>query len=697
LAAAQSIQGREGIRLPAYPPVESKVVVDNYFGTKITDRYRWLEDARSADTRAFVEAQNAYTARYFRQAKIRPQIVEDLDPLERVTRWSQPEARGESLFFSKRLASEDQASIYVRHGFGGKDERLVDPAALSRDPNTSVDIATVSADGNYLAYHLRHGGADETELRICDTRTGRTLEDQLPSALYWSVAFRPDGKALYYTRTTDKGTLLYEHVIGTRISADTLLFGREFHGELLGTNEMFDATVTDDGHYLVVQIDRGIPASRVDIVYKDLTHPAKPFEILVWGLDARFSAIEDKGAWYVKTDYKAPNGRIYKADPGIMPDNWMSVIPEGPEAIDDWSIVGGHIYLKRMADARPQIAVYSLAGKPQGQLQLDSIGTPSVPQGRATDRYAWFGFESFIQPPTLYRLDTANGKREIFAQPKVPFDSSQYEIRQLFYTSKDGTRVPIYVAGKKGLKQDGTARLLMSAYGGFAINMTPSWKADWAWWIEQGGFFAMPGLRGGGEYGERWHQQAMFEHKQNVFDDFYAAAEFLIAQKFTSPSRLAITGRSNGGLLMGAAMTQRPELFGAIVCGYPLLDMLRYQHFLQGPHWITEYGSADNEKQFPYLQKYSPYHNVKAGTAYPAILFFTGESDTRVDPLHARKMTALMQASSASGRPILLHLSAAGGHSSGVSVAQSIEDHADQLAFLWTETAAAASPSAQQK
>ena len=306
--------------------------------------------------------------------------------------------------------------------------------------------------------------------------------------------------------------------------------------------------------------------------------------------------------------------------------------------------------------------------------------------GRTTDRYGFLSFESFIAPPTIYRLDTQTGKREVFAQPKVPFDSSQYELKQVFYTSKDGTRVPMFIAGKKGLKQDGTERLLMTGYGGFDVNMTPEWRALYAWWLEQGGWFALPNLRGGGEYGERWHEAGMFERKQNVFDDFYAAAEYLIANKYTSPAHFAIMGGSNGGLLMGAAITQRPELFAAVECGYPLLDMLRYQKFEQGPHWMTEYGSADNEKQFPYLLKYSPYQNVKAGTAYPAVLFFTGASDTRVDPLHARKMTALLQADSSSGRPILLHYSVAGGHSAGVSVEQEIQDGADQLTFLWTET-----------
>jgi prolyl oligopeptidase len=388
----------------------------------------------------------------------------------------------------------------------------------------------------------------------------------------------------------------------------------------------------------------------------------------------------------VKTDYKAPNGRILKADAGVPPDAWKTVVPEGPEAIDEWSIVGGKIYVNRLRDVKTETTAYTLEGRPAGKIAYAGIGSASAVYGRTTDRYGYFSFASFIEPRTIYRLDTATGKREVFFEPKIPFDSSQYELKQVFYTSKDGTRVPMFIAGKKGLRRDGTERLLMTGYGGFNLSSLPAWTPEYAWWMEQGGWFALPNLRGGGEYGENWHEQGMFEKKQNVFDDWFGAAEYLIANKYTSPAHFAITGRSNGGLLMGAAFTQRPELFSAVLCGYPLLDMLRFQKFLVGGYWTTEYGSAENEKQFPYLLKYSPYQNVKAGTAYPAVMFFTGDSDTRVDPLHARKMTALLQPASTSGRPILLHYSLAGGHSSGVSVDQKIQDDADQLTFLWTET-----------
>jgi prolyl oligopeptidase len=700
-ALAQTIHGRDGITLPPPPAVESTPVSDDYFGTKIPDSYRWLEDAKSTETRAFIDSQNAYSARYMKQAHIRSQILDDLDALEHVSRWTIPVQRAGNYYFMKRLAGEEQASIYIRRGGTAqvakgaasapppgsiKDQRLVDPAAFSRDPNTSVRLVDVSRDGTLVAYQVRQGGADEATVRVFSIKTGRPLEDELPAGIYYTATFTPDGSGIYYTRNNREGTLLYLHTLGTRSSRDAVIFGREFHGELLGPIDLFRAEITDDRRYLVVTIERGVPARRVDIAFRDLTRPNAPFEVLVWGLDSRFSAIWFKSGWYIKTDYKSPMGRILKADPGIMPEAWKTIVPEGKDVIQDFSIVGGKIYVKRLNQVKSETTAYTLDGKPAGKIDFEGIGSASAVFGRTTDRYGFFSFESFIQPPTLYRLDTLTGKRDVFAQPKIPFDTTQFELKQVFYMSKDGTRIPMFIAGKKGLSQNGAERLLMTGYGGFNISVTPAWNPAYGWWLQQGGWFAVPNLRGGGEYGESWHELGMFEKKQNVFDDWFAAVQYLVDNKYTSPQHFAIMGESNGGLLMGASITQHPEMFSAVLCGYPLLDMLRFQKFMQGAHWTTEYGSAENEKQFFYLMKYSPYHNVKSGSAYPAVMFFTGDSDTRVDPLHARKMTALLQSASTSGRPVLLHYSVAGGHSAGVSVEQQIQDHADELTFLWTET-----------
>jgi len=688
-------------------------MTDDSFGTKVVDSYRWLEDAKSTETRSFIDAENAYTARYMKQARIRAQALDDLDALENVSDASAPMERAGNLFFRKRLAGEQQFSVYMRRaaaGAGGArmagggrpasgspaaagaDQRLVDPAKLSRDANTSVGIDDVSRDGSLLAYWVREGGADEVSAHVLNVKTGKMLEDELPAASYSTVIFAPDGLSLYYARNDKQGTLLYQHVLGTRNARDTLVFGHEFRGEELGGSDLFSASITDDARYLVIEIGRGVPARRVDIVFRDLTKPEAPFDVLVWGLDARFRAVWARGAWYVRTDYQSPKGRILKADPGILPDVWKTIVPEGADVIDAWSIVGGRLYVNQLKDVKTETSVYSLDGKPAGTVDYEGIGSASGMGGRTTDRYGYFSFSSYIVPPTIYRLDTATGKREVFFASRAPFESSQYELKQVFYPSKDGTRVPMFIAGKKGLKRDGSERLLMTGYGGFNLSMTPHWSPAWAWWLEQGGWLAVPNLRGGGEYGEAWHEAGMFAKKQNVFDDWFAAAEYLIAQKYTSAEHLAISGRSNGGLLMGASITERPELFSAVWCGYPLLDMLRYERFKVGAYWTSEYGSAENEKQFPYLLKYSPYQNVKAGTAYPAVMLFTGDSDTRVDPLHARKMAALLQAASSSGRPVLLHYSLVGGHSAGVSVDQQVEDDADQLTFLWTETGSAGAP-----
>jgi prolyl oligopeptidase len=682
-AAAQAIHGREGITLPPPPAAEAVPVADDYFGTKILDSYRWLEDAKSPETQAFIDAENAYTARYLKQARIRPQILDDLDALESVSAESIPLQRANSLYFLKRLAGEQQVTICIRRGWTAKDERLIDPAALSRDTNMSVTLEDVSRDGTLVAYGVRKAGVDGTAIRVFNVKTGKTLEDELPAAHYLDIHFAPDGASMYFSRNSKEGTLLYRHVLGTRVSKDTLLFGREFRGELLTGDDLFSTAVTDDGRYLVITIRRGAPARRVDIVYRDLTKPGSFFEVLVWGLDACFDAIYAQGAWYVKTDYQAPMGRILKADPGIMPDVWKAIVPEGHDAIADWSIVGGKLYVHRQNAAITETDLYTMDGKAAGTIDSDGIGSYSAVLGRTTDRYGFFSFESFLAPPTIYRLDTQTGKREAFFQIKSAsdsgFDSGQYELKQVFFKSKDGTQIPIVLAGKKGLKQDGTGRLLMTGPGEFNLSRLLSWNPMNAWWLQQGGWVAMPLLRGSGEQGMP---------EQNVFDDFFAAAEYLIANKYTSPPHLAIAGASRGGLLMGAAITQRPELFSVVLCDDPLLDLLRYQKLRMGSQWGTESGSANKQSQFSTLLKLSPYHNVKAATAYPAVLLFTGrEADTLPDPFHAHKMAALLQAASNSGRPILLHATQAEEQSSSLVIDQQMQDDAERLAFLWTETA----------
>ena len=681
-----TVHGRDGITLPPPPLAAVKPVTDNYFGTKVVDDYRWLEDAKSPATKAWIGEENAYTQKYLNQMKRLPEIRKGLTALERVDEYSVPTLRAGKYFFSKRLANENQASIYVRDGWTGKDVRLVDAGRMSKDQDTSVHIWDVSDDGDMMIYAVRHGGADESALHFLRVKERTELSDVLPLARYFGASLSPDSKGVYYSKFTHEGTTVWFHKFGTPVSADAKVFGGEYRGQKLGELALVDAYVTDNHHYLVIHISHGVPATEVDILVKDLRKPGSMFVPLVYGVKAHTSAANIGDRFFLMTDYEAPNVRIVEAVPGGQPSTWKTVVPEGKDVIDSDSIVGGKLFVSRLRDVKTETTIYSLDGKKIGELTYPGIGRGSVVVGQATAREGFYTYESFITPPSIYRYDTKTGKTDTFFTPKVPFDSSQYEVHQVFYRSKDGTRVPMFIAGKKGLPRNGKTRLLMTGYGGFDLPMLPGWNPEYAWWMEQGGYFALPNLRGGDEYGEAWHKAAMFGNKQNVFDDFYAAAEYLIQNKYTTPERFAIRGRSNGGLLMGAAMTQRPDLFGAIWCGYPLLDMLRYQYFEFGRLWTTEYGSSQNAKDFQYLLKYSPYQNVHKGVKYPAIMFFTGSSDTRVDPMNARKMTALMQASTGSDRPILLHYSLKGGHSSGVSVKQLVGDQATELGFLWTET-----------
>lgn len=684
--ASQTIEGRSGVTLPAPPPTATHVVTDDLHGTKIDDPYRWLEDAKSPETRAWIESQIKYTDAYLSQIKNRPEIVEELTKLTRVDIVSTPVEYGGRLFFTKRLADENQASIYMREGWKGVDIRLIDATKLSADQNTSVTISDISSDGKLLVYGVRKGGADEESEHTFDVDKKQDLLDVLPSGRHFGVNISPDKQGLYYALFTHDGTTVRYHKFGTPIDSDSQIFGKSYRGEKLGEMELLNIGITDNGHSLYIYISRGVPAKRVDILVKDLRKPQSEFEPLAYGIDAQSSVADLGDRFFLLTDYKSPNERIVEATLGQSPEQWKTIVPEGKNVIDGFSIVGSKLFVRRLQDVKSETSIYSPEGKLLGTIAYPGIGSASDLGGRPVHAVGFYSFDSPVSPPTIYRYDTATGKSEVFFQPKVPFNSSQYEIKQVFYTSKDGTRVPMFIAGKKGLKQDGSARVLMTGYGGFQVSMLPSWSPLYAWWMEQGGYFALPNLRGGSEYGEPWHEAGMFEHKQNVFDDWYAAAEYLEQNHYTVPERFAIAGASNGGLLMGASITQHPELFGAIWCGYPLLDMLRYQNFLFGRLWTTEYGSADNEKDFHYLLQYSPYHNVKPGAKYPAIMFFTGDSDTRVDPLHARKMAALAQADNGGNRPILLHYSLQAGHSAGVSVAQHVEDQADELSFLWNET-----------
>ncbi len=681
------IHGGNGVTLPPPPATEAKPVTDLIDGVALTDPYRWLEDANSPATREWISAQMRYTQEYLAQVKLRPEIARRLTELQRVETFSVPEERQGRFFFRKRLPEENQASIYVREGLQGRDERLIDATKLSADQNTSVSIADISKDGSLLVYGVRQGGADEQTVHVFNLAKRQDLSDVLPKARYGGISLGPDQKSLYYAKFEPSGSLVFQHRMGTPVSADRLIFGKSFGDETLGPMELVFAGVTQNERYLIITVLHGVPAKRVDIYAQDLRTPDAPVRPIIHGIDNRFQPVNNGDDLYVLTDNQAENYRVIRvkmSDPA--PGLWQTIVPQGKDVISAISIVDGRLFVTGLHDVVTQTRIFTLDGKPAGTIAYPVLGSATAVSGLQTSRNGFYSFESFNLPPAIYRYDVETGKTAVFAKPQVPFASGQYQVEQVFYTSKDGTRVPMFISSKKGAVRNGQTPTLMFAYGGFNVSLTPHWDPEYAWWMEQGGYYAQPNLRGGGEYGENWHKAGMFEKKQNVFDDFFAAAEYLIANKYTSPAHLAARGRSNGGLLMGVAMTQRPDLFGAIWCGYPLLDMVRFQKFLVGRWWTAEYGSSDNPKQFPYLLAYSPYQNVKPGAKYPAIMFNSGDSDTRVDPLHARKMTALMQADSGSDRPILLHYETTAGHSAGVSISQLVNDTADELAFLWNET-----------
>ncbi len=689
---AVAIHGDNGVVLGPPPSVVVKPVTEEVGGHEITDNYRWLEDQKAPDTRAFIQAEQQYTDTYFAQIRpLRARLVNRLTEMMRVDSVSEPIERNGRLFYTKRLAAENQASIYLRQTLEGPEVKLIDGATLSADGNASVSIADVSSDGKLLVYGERHGGADEESIHVFDVATRKTLGDELPLARYMGVSL--SGKTLYYSKIVASGSsAVYSHVLGSAAGQDAEVLAGSYRGMQLSPLDLVGCHVSEDGHWLVVTIGHGVPSTREDILLKDMRKPGAELEPLVFGVDSRFQLHLDSDHMLVSTDYGAPNGKVLRANLGDpSTKSWPVVIPEGKSPIDEVSIAGGKLFIGRLVDVKSETTIYSLDGKKLGAIAYPTIGTGSVVRGRADSKVGFYTFSSFTVPPTIYRYDIATGKTTVWNRPQVPFDSDKYEVKQVFYTSKDGTRVPMFIAGRKGLARDGRAQVMMTGYGGFLISETPSFNPKYAWWMEQGGFFALPNMRGGGEYGETWHKGGMFEHKQNVFDDWYAAAEYLIANKYTTSKALAISGRSNGGLLMGASMTQRPDLFGAIFCGYPLLDMSRYQKFLVGRWWTTEYGSAEIPQQADYILKYSPYQNVRPGVKYPAIMFFTGDSDTRVAPLHARKMAALMQATvmaepEADRRPILLHYDVKNGHSAGISVDQLVSDMADETGFLWNET-----------
>jgi prolyl oligopeptidase len=674
---------------PNYPPSRREDLKETIHGVTVEDPYRWLEDQKSPETRQWIDSENAYTEKQIGQLPTRPYLEKHLAQLLKVDATKSPIERAGHYFYLSRKADHDQFILYMRANANAALKVLVDPHPLSPDHSTSVTIEDVTTDASLLAYGLRKGGADEEEIHFRDIATNKDLADVLPAARYFNIALLPDRTGFYYDIMTDAGPRVRFHKFGSDVAQDTEIFGHD-----LGQQIITVSFLNDDGHYFFTEVMYGSSADKVEIYFADLKEQA-PDKVQLKPLikngpgqdmDCRFFLVPAGDHAFVHTNWRAPNGRILDIDlKHPLRPHWNQAVAERPDAvIDNLSVVGGKLAVAYFKNVGSEIRFFTPEGMPAGEVTFPAIGTADEFHGRWSSPVFSFQYSSFHIPPTIYTYNTKTKTKSVFAQTKAPVNSAELELKQVWYNSKDGTKIPMFLLHKKGLKLDGNAPTYLTAYGGFNVAKTPLFTPIAVTWAQNGGVFAMPNLRGGGEFGEAWHKAGMFEHKQNVFDDMIAAAEWLVANKYTSPAKLAATGRSNGGLLMGAMMTQRPDLFRAIVCGYPLLDMVRYQNFLVARFWVSEYGSSEDAKQFPYILKYSPYHNVKQGTNYPSILFITGDADTRVAPLHARKMTALMQwAQGNPEHPVLLHYDTKAGHSEGRAVAKIIEDDTDELSFLW--------------
>ncbi len=665
------------------PPPRTRVeaVAENFGGVAVEDPYRWLEDQKSPETRAWINEQNRYTQSILGSLPGRETVRRRIEQLLKIDTINTPIARGDRYFFSKRLADQSQPVIYLRQGLRGPDQVLVDPNKLSADRSSSVFISDVSEDGKLLAYATRQGGADEVSITLLDVDARREMPDRLPSARYSGFSIKPDRGGFYYARSiTDgagnyTGSRVYYHRMGTAISRDEEMFGKGY-----GPTEIVIPRLSDDGRYLAIYVLHG--SSKTDVFIKNLETDG-PIRPLAKDIDASFDGEIAHDRMYLLTNLQTPHRRILEVDlKRPEREHWREIIPETDSVISTFSLAGGHLFVNYLERVSSRIKVFDAEGKHVRDINLPSIGSASDVAGRWDRDEAFYSFNSFAQPNTIYRYQVSTGRQEVWARIKVPVEGERIEIKQVWYDSKDGVKIPMFLVSRKGMKQDGMRPTLMTGYGGFNVSRTPDYSAQAAFWVEQGGLFALPNLRGGGEFGEKWHKAGMLDRKQKVFDDFIAAAEWLIKNRYTNPSKLAIMGRSNGGLLVGAALTQRPDLFQAVSCGYPLLDMLRYHRFLVARFWVPEYGSAENPQQFGYLRRYSPYHNVRDGERYPAVLFTTGDSDTRVAPLHARKMTARLQAATRSERPILLRYDTKAGHSSGQPVSKQVEDLTDEMVFL---------------
>lgn len=673
----------------SYP--ESKKIdhVDELHGVKVPDPYRWLEDdvRESKDVAGWVEAENKVTFAFLESIPQRDSIKKRLTELWNYEKYSAPFKAGGRYFYLKNDGLQNQAVLYKQDSLDSTPSVLIDPNSWSKDGTVALGTTFFSDDGRYVAYSVAEAGSDWNTWRIMEVESAKVLDDELKWSKFSNAAWTADNRGFFYGRydepppgaafqKTNLNQKVFYHRVGTPQSQDVLVYKRPDE-----PTWGFGLKVTEDGKYLILTVWKGTN-DKYRIIYKDLEEPfGMPID-LVDHFDDEYTFVGNDGSvFYFVTDRDAPRKRIVAIDTRV-PKEIREVVPQGAETLVNADVIGNQFVLTYLKDAKTQVKLHAMDGRLIREVQFPGIGSATGFTGKRTDTETFYSFASFATPPSNFRYDLLTGESKLLRRAAVKFNPDDYEVKQVFYSSKDGTKVPMFIAHKKGLKLDGSNPTLLYGYGGFAIALTPVFSVSRVAWMEMGGVLAIPNLRGGGEYGEEWHKAGTKLKKQNVFDDFIAAAQWLIDNKYTRPDKLAIQGGSNGGLLVGACMTQRPDLFGACLPAVGVMDMLRFHKFTAGRFWVDDYGSADNAEEFPALIKYSPYHALKAGTKYPATLVTTADTDDRVVPGHSFKFAARLQEYQTGDAPVLIRVETRAGHGAGKPTAKIIEEAADQWAFL---------------
>lgn len=672
-----------------YPTTPQSTVVDNYHGTQVPDPYRWLEDDTSETTKAWVVAQNAVTSGYLNQLPQRLPIRDRMTKLFNFERFGTPFRAGGRYFFSRNNGLQNQSVWYWAATLEAQPVLLIDPNTFSADGTVSMSVPVPSEDGRTVAYQVSKSGSDWQEIRVHDVGTGKQLSDRIQWVKFSGIAWAKDGSGFYYSRfdAPKSGAALtqvnefqkvYFHRLGSEQSDDSLVYERRDQPKW-----GMGATLSDDGAYLILTLSQETD-TRNRVFYRNLTTPQSSVVELLNDFDASYNWVGNEGPVFLfHTDLKAPRGRIIAID-SRKPQraDWKERVPQNEATLTSANVVGDRLVCDYLKDARSLIRLHRLDGTFEKEVSLPGIGSVAGFGGKRAETETFYSFTSFTVPGRIYRYDFRSGLSTLWRQPKVAFDPDAFETRQVWVTSKDGTKLPLFLTHKKGLKPDGKTPVLLYAYGGFNISLTPAFSIGNLVWLELGGIYAVPNLRGGGEYGEEWHQAGTKLRKQNVFDDFIASAEWLITNGYTQPSKIAIQGGSNGGLLVGACMTQRPDLYGACLPAVGVMDMLRFHRFTIGWAWTSDYGSSENPEEFKALFAYSPLHALKQGVQYPPTLITTADHDDRVVPAHSFKFAARLQAVHAGPHPVLIRIESKAGHGAGKPISKQIEERSDQIAFV---------------